>query len=455
MNHHSAALAPKLRVQFPKKAKCLLRQSAMYKVMHGGRGGSKSWDMVRAALVLGTLNPLFVLCTREIQQSIDESVYKLICDQITALGLGHFYEAFDQEIRGANGTRFVFAGLKNQFNKIKSYEAIDLCIVFEATNIAFAAWEALLPTVRRDPPFGPFGNGSEVWIEFNPELATDETYKRWVLEPPEGTIVVEINYWDNPWFPNILRVQMEAAKKKDYDNYLTVWCGKPRKTLQGAIYAKELQAALTDDPCRISPHVKYDKTKPVTVIFDLGRADTMSLWFIQQIGMDHAVIRYYGNTGHDFSHYMDYIDEQPYRINKVILPHDAKAKVVQARHSILRQARDNWGDARVPKPIPATTPVTRINAVRAIFPRLYFNEADTSEGVQGLQHYQYGVNERGQRTKQPLHNWASHPADSLGHYALSLQPDIYERDDDFGDDEDFANGRGFDDYADQPTGWMR
>src|SRR5882672_1328450 len=276
--NHSAALAPKLRVQFPKKAKCLLRQQAMYKVFHGGRGGSKSWDFVRAALVLGTMNPLFVLCTREIQQSIDESVYKLICDQIEAMNLSHFYTAFDQEIRGANGTRFVFAGLKNQFNKIKSYEAIDLCLVFEATFISFAAWEALLPTVRRDPPYGPFGNGSEVWIEFNPELATDETYKRWVLNPPPDTVVVEINYWDNPWFPEILRKQMEAAKKKDMDNYLTVWCGKPRKVLQGAIYAKELLAALTDDPCRISPHVKYDKTKPVTVIFDLGRADTMALW---------------------------------------------------------------------------------------------------------------------------------------------------------------------------------
>lgn len=454
--NHSAALAPRLRVQFPKKAACLLKTPAMYKVFYGGRGGSKSWDMVRAALVLGAQRSLFILCTREIQQSIDESVYKLICDQIVQMGLEHAYEPFDNEIRSKiNGTRFVFAGLKNQFNKIKSYEAIDLCIVFEATFISFGAWEALLPTVRRDPPFGPFGQGSEVWVEFNPELATDETYKRWVLSPPPGTIVVEINYWDNPWFPEILRKQMEAAKAKDYDNYLTVWCGKTRKALQGAIYARELYAALTDDPCRISPHVKYDKTKPVTVIFDLGRADTMALWFVQQIGMDHAVIRYYGNTGYDFSHYMDYVDELKYRINKIILPHDAKHKVVQARHSILRQARDNWGDARVPRPIPATTPVTRINAVRAIFPRLFFNEADTSEGVLGLQHYQYGVNENGQRTQQPLHNWASHPADSLGHYALSLQPDIYERDDDFGPDEDFAGERAMAVVENNQTGWMR
>lgn len=451
--NHSAALAPKLRVQFPKKAKFLLRESAMYKVMFGGRGGSKSWDMVRAALALGTLKPMFVVCTREIQQSIDESVYKLICDQIEAMGLSHFYTTFDKEIRGANGTRFVFAGLKNQFNKIKSYEAIDLCIVFEATPISFFAWEALLPTVRRDPPHGPFGQGSEVWIEFNPELATDETYKRWVLDPPEGTMVQEINYWDNPWFPEILRRQMESAKKKDYDNYLTVWCGKTRKTLQGAIFAKELQAALTDDPCRISPHVKYDKTKPVTVSFDLGRADTMSLWFFQQFGMDHAAIRYYGNTGFEFSHYLDYINDTKYRVNKLILPADAKAKVIQARHSVLRQARDEFGDARVPKPLPNISPMTHIQATRALFPRLFFAEKETSEGVQGLQHYQYGVNEKGQRTREPLHNWASHPASSLGHYALSLDAEIYQREDDYDAiSEDFAEVRSRDD---NPTAWMR
>ncbi len=449
--NHSAAPAPKLRIQFPKKAKCLF-QPAPYKVFYGGRGGSKSWDFVRALLTLGTQRPLMILCTREIQNSIDESVYKLICDQIEAMGLGRHYTPFDQEIRGANGTRFVFAGLKNQFRKIKSYEGVDICAVFEATFISYNAWEALLPTIRRDPPHGPFGQGSEIWVEFNPELATDETYKRFVLDPPEGAVVVDINYWDNPWFPDILRRQMEAARKKDLDNYNTVWAGKTRKALVGAIYAKELQAALSDDPCRISPHIRYDKTRPVTVSFDLGRADTMSLWFLQQFGMDHAAIDYYGNTGYEFSHYLDVIEEKKYRIGKLILPHDAKHKVVQARHSVLQQARASYGDERVPKPIPAMPPAARIQATRALFPRLFFAEAPTSEGVLGLQHYQYGVNENGQRTAQPLHNWASHPADSLGHYACSLTAEIYERDDDFGDEPDFVE---YATHQEQATGWMR
>lgn len=450
--NHSATLAPKLRVQYPKKAKCLF-QPAPYKIFYGGRGGSKSWDFARALLVLGWRKSLTILCTREIQNSIDESVHKLLTNQIELMGLSEFYKVYDTEIRGVNGTKFVFAGLKNQFRKIKSYEGVDICAVFEATFISYNAWEALLPTIRRDPPYGPFGQGSEVWVEFNPELATDETYKRFVLDPPEGAIVVDINYWDNPWFPEILKRQMEAAKKKDLDNYNTVWAGKTRKALVGAVYAKELQAALSDDPCRISPHVKWDRSKPVIVSWDLGRADTMSLWFIQQIGMDHAVIDYYGNTGFEFSHYLEEMENRKYRYSKLILPHDAKHKVIQARHSVLHQAREAYGADRVPKPIPATTAVTRINALRSIFPRLFFNEKLTAEGVLGLQHYQYGVNNNGQRTPQPLHNWASHPANSLEHYALSLQADIYERDDDFGEDETFAEAHTT--YHDQPTGWMR
>jgi len=448
----NSAPSSRPRIQFPPKVKFLF-QPALYKVLYGGRGGSKSWDFVRAALILGTNRPLFVLCTREVQQSIDESVYKLICDQIIAMGLGGFYTPYDNEIRGVNGTRFVFAGLKNQFNKIKSYEAIDICIVFEATHISDPAWETLLPTVRRDPPFGPFGQGSEIWVEFNPELKTDNTYKRWVLDPPEGCVTVEINYWDNPWFPNILRRQMEAMKEKDYDSYLTVWCGKTRAALSGAIYARELAAALLDNPPRISPHIKYDKTKPVTVAFDLGRADTCSLWFMQQFGMDHAAIDYYGNTGFDFTHYLEEIEARKYRIAKIILPHDAKHKVISAKHSVLRQARDAYGEDRVPKPIPAVPPMLRINAVRAIFPRLYFAEGKTDEGVLGLQHYQFGVDEKTkQRTQQPLHNWASHPADSLGHYALSLRGDLASIDD--GSElEDFTQ----DTYnsAEAPTSWMR
>lgn len=424
-------MAPRnfVAAEFPSWSKDWFR-AAPYKVAHGGRGSAKSWTFVRAALILGMNRKLFILCTREIQKSIKESAHKLIGDMIDAMGLGSFYTVLETEIRGINGTRIVFAGLKNQFRAIKSMEAIDLCIVFEATFISDPAWETLLPTVRRDPPHGPFGEGSEVWVEFNPELASDATYKRWVLNPPPGTVVREVNYVDNPWFPEILRRQMVDMKERDPDAYRTVWMGKVRRALSGAIYAKELAKAIEDG--RIGANYRYDRSIPVDVTFDLGRADTMALWFVQQIGTAHVVLEYYGNSGYDFAHYLEEIEHRPYRIGRLILPHDARHKVAAAKYSIEQQARQQFpGPGRI-KIVPATKPVVRISAVRSMFDRLYFNEPMTSEGVLCLQHYQYGVHPEDPKkvTPEPLHNWASHAADSLGHYALSLRRDVKQFDED-------------------------
>lgn len=388
---------------------------------------------------------LFILCTREIQRSIKESVHKLLADQIDALGFSSFYEIKETEIEGVNGTRFVFAGIRNNIAAIKSMEAIDICAVFEATFISFNSWETLLPTVRRDPPFGPFDQGSEVWVEFNPELASDETYKRWVADPPEGASVVEINWRDNPWFPEILRKQKEAAKAKDYDSYLTVWEGKTRKSLQGAIYAKELAAAVTEG--RISPHIKPDRSKGVIVSFDLGDSDMCCMWFIQQVGMEHHLIDFYGTVGQGMDHFLEEIANRKYIIKRIYLPHDASQSHQAARsrgnlNTIEKQVRDVYtqpDQVVINPPIPNIT--NGINAVRMLFPRLFFNEITCGDGILALQHYQFEVHpDTHERSKKPKHNWASNPADGLRTYAegliegakppgeRSLNPDDYVQD---------------------------
>lgn len=430
--------------EFPPKAAALFKPSP-YKVMHGGRAGSKSWNFCRALLILGLKRKLFILCAREIQKSIKESVYKLLCDQIvemklhahispdTGQAVSAFYEVKDTEIVGRNGTRFVFAQLRNNIDSIKSMEAVDICAVFEATTVSQASWEKLLPTIRRDPPYGPFGQGSEIWIEFNPELTNDYTYKYWVLNPPEGTVVIEINFYDNPWFPENSRRQKDEMKKRDPDAYQTVWLGKTRRVLQGAIYAKELSKAIEDG--RISPKIKYDKTKPVFVTFDLGRADMTALWFVQQIGMVHNVIDFHEDCGHDFSHYLEVIDEKKYHIGGIWLPHDAKQKHASALKSIERQARDAYrteGIVRVAK-VPLSQTLT-INALRGIFPRLYFNEELCSVGINSLIHYQFGVNsDTKQRTALPLHNWASHASKALELYPWLMHEGDQDIDDPFAD----------------------
>lgn len=406
-------------VWFPEKAIPLF-QPAPYKIMYGGRGGSKSWDMARAILALGAHKKLFVVCAREFQRSIKDSVHKLLSEQVTEMGLDDHYEIQEQKIMGRlNGTEIVFVGVRNNITSIKSMEGIDIFWVTEAVHISDHTWDTLLPTVRRDPPFGPFGQGSEIWIDFNPDLGSDDSYKRWVIDPPAESMVVEVNWRDNPWFPEILRKQLEEMKSKDYDNYLTVWEGKVRRSLDGAIYAKELSAAITEG--RIDPTIRYDKSKGVTVSFDLGRSDMCALWFMQQIGMEHHAIDFYGNTGFGIDHYIEEIQRRKYLIKRIVLPHDAQNHHQAASKTIERQVRDVY-PGEIVKIAPKVSIVNGINAVRQLFSRLYFAEGATADGVLGLQHYQYGVNpETHVRTKEPLHNWASNPADALRYYAVEIK----------------------------------
>lgn len=204
---------------FPRKLQFLFKP-ARYKVAHGGRGGSKSWNFARALLILGAMRPLRILCFREFQNSIQESVHKLLCLQIEELGLTGFYGSTQNSITGANGTEFIFAGIKNNVTKIKSMEGIDIAWGEEAEKISNSSWEVLIPTIRKP--------GSEIWVSFNPNAEDDPTYRRFITSPPEDAVVVEINWRDNPWFPDELRREMEYLRRVDYDSYLHVWEGHCR-----------------------------------------------------------------------------------------------------------------------------------------------------------------------------------------------------------------------------------
>lgn len=200
-----------------------------YKVAWGGRGGAKSHSYAKALLILGAQRPERILCTREVQKSIKDSVHKLLADQIQILGLGYFYEVFDQTIRGANGTEIIFSGLANHtVESIKSFEGITICWCEEAQTISKRSWDILIPTIRDDR--------SEIWISFNPDLNSDETYVRFVLMPPASAKVVKVNYSDNPWFPSVLeeeRIHWQKNKPEDYDN---IWEGVAREAAEGSYF---------------------------------------------------------------------------------------------------------------------------------------------------------------------------------------------------------------------------
>ena len=241
-----------IAAELPTKLDFLLGDHARYKVIRGGRGSAKSWSIARALLIEGVGKTMRNLCTRELQKSVKDSVHQLLSDQIEYLNLGYYYTVQQNAILGRNGTSFGFAGLRHNIMELKSYEGADRAWVEEAQVVSRKSWDTLIPTIRKE--------GSEIWVSFNPELEDDETYQRFVINPPSDSIVVTMNWSDNPWFPDVLKREMEEKKLRDPDGCLHIWEGHCRQILDGAIYAKELRQAKLEN--RITD-VPYDPTKTV------------------------------------------------------------------------------------------------------------------------------------------------------------------------------------------------
>ena len=170
---------------------------ARYKVFYGGRGGAKSWNFARALIVTAYKNKTRILCAREIQKSIADSVHKLLRDQIYELGLDGFFEIYQKTITGINGSEFIFEGLHLNVRQIKSKEGIDIVWVEEAEKVSDDSWSFLIPTIRKD--------GSEIWVSFNPDSEEDPTYRRFITSPPDGAIIRKVGYKENPFFPEVLK----------------------------------------------------------------------------------------------------------------------------------------------------------------------------------------------------------------------------------------------------------
>jgi len=395
------------KAEFPLKLQCLF-QPSRYKVLYGGRGGAKSWGVARALLIKGAQAPLRVLCAREFQTSIKDSVHKLLCDQIEALGLGSFYEITQTNIKGKNGSEFSFVGLKNNVANVKSYEGVDVCWVEEAQTTSRMSWNVLIPTIRKEK--------SEIWVTFNPELETDETYQRFVLNPPENCIVQKINWSDNPWFPETLKLEKDALKHRDAQAYNVVWEGLCRQTVDGAIFAREMQLAELDG--RITK-VNYDATKPVHAIFDLGWSDATAIWFLQFVGMETRLIRYIEGNQQTMSDYLAKMQTFGYMYDTLWLPHDAENKTLAANGRSIEEIVRNAGYKT--KIIPRTPIMDSINAARTLFTNMWFDRENCHEGLQCLRHYRYDVDpDTKQFSKTPLHDNYSHGADAFRYIGLMV-----------------------------------
>lgn len=198
-----------------------------YKVFYGGRGGAKSWQFADALITRALERKTRILCARELQVSISDSVHRLLCDRIAARGLSAEFIITQTSIMAKNGSEFLFKGLRHNISEIKSLEGVDIVWVEEAQKVSRESWNVLLPTIRKE--------GSEIWISFNPGTPGDPTWEMFVLHPRPGSLVVKVTWRDNPWFPATLNAERLACLALDPDNYAWIWEGEPRVITEAQI----------------------------------------------------------------------------------------------------------------------------------------------------------------------------------------------------------------------------
>lgn len=397
-----------MHLRLPEKLGFLF-EPYQYKVAYGGRGSGKSWSFARALLVQGYAEPLRILCTREIQKSIKDSVHRLLADQIKDLGLADFYEVLETVIRGKNGTEFVFAGLQTHtVESIKSYEGMDRVWIEEAHKVSKRSWDVLLPTIRK--------KGSQVWISFNPELESDETYQRFVLHPPPSSAVAKVNWSDNPWFhETTLPAQREHAQLTDPKGYKNIWEGECLPAVAGAIYFDEIAASEADG--RIC-NVPYDPTLKVHVVFDLGWNDAMAVSLVQKHASELRVIEYYEDSHKTLDHYSSWLKAKNLNWGKMYLPHDGRTRDFKTGKSAeeIMQAF-GWEVAITPN----MGIEDGIRLTRMTFPRIYFDQHSASRLIQCAKRYRRSINQQTQEPGAPLHDEWSHGADNLRYICVNAE----------------------------------
>jgi len=349
---------------------------------------------------MGMQKPMRVLCARELQNSIGDSVHKLLSDLIAEYNLEQVYEVQKSIIKGINGTEFIFKGLKYNSTEIKSTEGIDVAWIEEAEKVSDASWEMLIPTVRKP--------NSEIWITFNTKNLTDPTYQRFVVNADQDMLVRKVSWRDNPFFPAVLESERQRLKASDLEAYAHVWEGEPDSRRSGSIYARWITDIRTKGQICSVP---YDRSSQVITAWDLGKSDATAIWFGQMVGKQPRVIDYYSASGQDLEHYVKVIKNRDYNYQAHYLPHDSRQQRLGQQYSIEGQLRMMGLNIKV---LPIAEVEAGIDLVRQFLPNCWLDSVKCKHGINALESYQYQWDETRQMFKpNPLHDWASDPADAF------------------------------------------
>lgn len=393
---------------------------------------------------------MLIICAREYQNSIDDSVHRLLSKLIGDMGLGHFFEIQNTVIRGKNGSEFVFKGIKQNINNLKSFEGADVCWVEEAATVSENSWRVLIPTIRK--------KDSEIWVSFNPENKSDPTYKRFVLNPPPNAWVRQVNWRDNPWFGDILRAEMEHDFAVDEEMAQHIWEGQIRRFAEGAVYKKQVLKAQREG--RVGP-VPIVEGVEVDTYWDLGKNDHTAIWFVQTVGLQKRAVDYYQDRLQDLPHYIKVLKYKSrtrgYNYGEHYLPHDVEHDLLGMPTT--RKEQLEQGGVKPVRVVPRVRDLSEgVEMTRRLFDEVWFDDSrqDTlpeSEfpegfgqdgvpyGLDALSNYKLKYDENNDVHTRFIHDWSSNGADAFRQFAQTWRPQRYRTESDSGAPRTYRRGK--------------
>lgn len=414
------------KIEIPPKLVDVFTGPARYRGSYGGRGSGKTRTFAKMAAVVGLKAALkgqngIILCCREFMNSLDESSMAEVKAAILSdPWLSDGWEIGEKYIRTKDGIAgridFKFAGLRHNLDSIKSKASIILCWVDEAEPVAEEAWVKLIPTVRE--------HGSEIWVTWNPETKRSATHKRFRENATPDMKIVELNWRDNPWFPDVLdeeRKRDRIARPEQYDH---IWGGAFATVIEGAYYAEKLTLAQRQDRiCKLN----VDPLMTVRVYHDLAfsssdKADAYAMWPTQMINRQMNWLGYYESVGQSLDYHVNWMREWMRKtgVKRVehVLPHDGRRP-----DGLGNQYADYWMAAATPefdwsiRIIPNQgkgAAMQRIQTAHRHFNAFWFDAEGTEPGREALMHYHERRDDDREIGLGPEHDWSSHGSDAFG-----------------------------------------
>jgi phage terminase large subunit len=393
-----------------------LFRTARYKGAYGGRGSGKSHFFGRL-LVQKCVNHsgTLAVCIREVQKTLAQSSKRLVESKISSLGLESYSKIYSDKIQTPGDGLIIFQGMQDHTGEsIKSLEGFTIAWIEEAQTLSSRSLSLLRPTIR--------AKHSEIWASWNPRRKSDAIDDFLRTKRPSEAIVVRTSWRDNPWFPAVLEEERMLDLTLYPERYDHIWEGEYAKAFEGAYFSKGLSEAKTE---RRIGRVSADPLLPLRAFFDIGgsgaQADAMAIWIVQWAGQEIRILDYIEGVGQVLAYYVAEMRRRGYQNALCVLPHDG----VNANNITGKRFEDHLRDAEfqveVVKNQGKGAAAMRIEAVRRILPKCWFNEAATEAGRDALGYYHERKDENRNVGLGPEHDWSSHGADAFGLMAVAYE----------------------------------